>query len=78
MEKKMSKKKNGFFRSNDEALLKRVEEDYLYLGRDVVRTGPDELTIYARPRNTAKKKAEEEKAAQRLSKREREEGIVPR
>ena len=74
----MSKNKNTYFRSDNEALLKRVEEEYLYIGRDVVRSGPNELTIFARPRQVSKKQAEDDKAAQRLSKREREEGVVPR
>jgi len=74
----MSNSKNVIFRSDNEATLKRVEDEYLYIGREVKRTGPNELTVFALPQRTAKKKAEEEKAAQRLSKREREEGVIPR
>lgn len=53
----MSRNKNQKVYSTDPEFLKRVLEDFIYLGRDAELTG-DTVTVYALPRRRPKKKVE--------------------
>jgi hypothetical protein len=70
--------KSTVYTARDEQQVLSWLEDFENAGQHVKRTGTLEVTAYAYPQRTAKKRAEEEKAAQRLTKREREENIIPR
>lgn len=73
----MSNKKVIYTNAN-EAELKRVWEEFENSGRFVKRTGPNELTIYAFAQKDQKKRGDEEKRPQRVTKQERETGYIPR